>query len=120
MVDLIVIVGIILAVAGAPPTELLLLVDFLSCSDGVFQVDRHFMLTRIIITIRARLLVSTMMTLASLTIPAPVVILHVVIDILIELDLYLVVVDHPILVVLVLIVRFLVVRATLHLVGLLR
>ena len=120
MVDLIVIVGIILAVAGAPPTELLLFVDFLSCSDGVFQVDRHFMLTRIIITIRARLLVSAMMTLASLTIPAPVVILHVVIDILIELDLYLVVVDHPILVVLVLIVRFLVVRATLHLVGLLR
>ena len=50
MVDAVV-VGIILAVAGAPPTKLLLLVDFLSCSDGVFKVDRNFVLASIIVPV---------------------------------------------------------------------
>ena len=51
VIDAVIVVGIILAVAGAPPTELLLLVDFLSCCDGVLKVDGNFMLASIVVTI---------------------------------------------------------------------
>lgn len=66
-------------------------------------------------------------TVALRAIVAPIIVLlhipHLVVDILIKLDLYLVVVDHPFLVVLVLVIRFLVVtvlRPALHLERLLR
>ena len=60
------------------------------------------------------------------TIVAAIIVLliaHLVVDILIKLDLDLVVVDHPLVVVIIIVIRFLaatVFRTALHLVGLLR
>ena len=46
-----IIIGIILAITLAPTAKLLLLVDFLSSGDGVFEVDGDLMLSSIIVSI---------------------------------------------------------------------
>ena len=65
---------------------LLLLVDFLSCGDGVLEVDRDLLLTNIIVAIRARLtMVAVAATMAAIF----------DIDIIVQFHLNLVVVDDP-------------------------
>ena len=93
-----ILVGVLAALLA---TELVLLVDLLSCCDGVFKVDGNFVLARVIVLVGARLLVS------SVTLVIVNAILNI--NILVELNLNLVVVNDAVVRLLMLVI------ATFHL-----